>query len=334
MKIGKTGVGLANLGNTCFMNSVLQCLAYLPSLQRLLADPEQCAAAGGGPLGKALLATLRGIWTTSKVRFSPTELHGAVKKAFPQFRRGSQEDAHEFFRALVDGVDLERRDSFVRSLFQLNTTSVLTCHGCASSQVRVEEAFDLSLSWPEQPAAEAVANVSGKRGKKKKKKGGAAAREEEPSTTEEKKEEEETGLELVTMVWPVFAGKRFPVFVDASLPRLLDEEDSTAASESATTAAAVAVVARADTEKGRYDARRRDELGAAPSFSLLQRFSDPEVLSGSDKYFCSKCNSKQCASKVCVWVRVFFFFFYSSCVFFSPANAAGSEAAARAGAAL
>lgn len=281
----KPGNGLSNLGNSCYMNSVLQCLAYLPRLKSQLATDLK----GGGPLGKALLATLRGIWSGSSGgggknagRFVPSDLHKVVKSSFAQFRRGTQEDAHEFFRAIVDGIDMEQRDSFARDLFHLTTTSVVTCHGCANSFSRLEDSFDLSLSWEEKNQKQQLhkqhqQQQQQQRSSGKKRKGKRQARvepEPEQQAEEEEEAEEQSELELVTLMWPTFGGKRFPIFREAVLPKF--EEQEQVAVPSAST-----IVARADVEAGRYDIRPK--LEDKKAFSLLRQFSDPEVLSGSDK---------------------------------------------------
>lgn len=53
-RVYRVGAGLHNLGNTCFLNSTVQCLTYTPPLANYLLSREHarsCECCGGGPGG-------------------------------------------------------------------------------------------------------------------------------------------------------------------------------------------------------------------------------------------------------------------------------------------
>jgi len=111
-------IGLNNLGNTCFMNSALQCLSHAIPLTRYFLsnqfrkDLNKSNPLGtGGKLAVAYDVVMKELWMNDKVAaISPTSLKRAIALFAPRFAGCLQHDAQEFLAYLLDGLheDLNR----------------------------------------------------------------------------------------------------------------------------------------------------------------------------------------------------------------------------------
>ncbi|EGB03098.1 hypothetical protein AURANDRAFT_2843, partial [Aureococcus anophagefferens] len=138
--------GLVNLGNTCFLNATIQCLAHAPGVAQTLGDESLHAQAQKPDVAVALRDALGGVFGASRT-FKPRELVKRLRAVGDQFQPGRQEDAHEFLLALLDAVEppLSSTANPVRAVFGGRTSSTLRCPECDYESATEEPFLDLSL---------------------------------------------------------------------------------------------------------------------------------------------------------------------------------------------
>uniref|UniRef100_A0A4W3GHL6 Ubiquitin carboxyl-terminal hydrolase 2 n=1 Tax=Callorhinchus milii TaxID=7868 RepID=A0A4W3GHL6_CALMI len=171
--------------NTCFMNSILQCLSHTRELRDYCIQGSMyrrdlnVRSRMNSALMEEFAKLLQMLWTLSSTEpVSPSEFKTQIQKYAPRFVGYNQQDAQEFLRFLLDGLHnevnrvltrpkasaedldhlpddekgkqmwkkyLEREDSRIVDLFVGQLKSSLTCSECGYCSTVFDPFWDLSL---------------------------------------------------------------------------------------------------------------------------------------------------------------------------------------------
>ncbi|GLU14663.1 hypothetical protein SLE2022_312220 [Rubroshorea leprosula] len=161
-------IGLRNLGNSCYLNSVLQCLTYTPPLANFCLrylHSSSCDSASEADrkrdcpfciLEKRIARSL----SVDLIQDAPAKIQSCLRIFAEHFRCGHQEDAHEFLRFVIDACHntclrlkkLRRKGSepfngntVVKDIFGGALQSQVKCLSCGYESNKVDEIMDISL---------------------------------------------------------------------------------------------------------------------------------------------------------------------------------------------
>jgi ubiquitin C-terminal hydrolase len=102
--------GLKNLGNTCYMNCIVQCLSNTTPLEQYfrttyLKDVNTANNSRGGEVAEAFAEVVNYLWSGDHESIACDRLKNLVGEHKEQFQGHEQEDACEFLTVLLQLLD-------------------------------------------------------------------------------------------------------------------------------------------------------------------------------------------------------------------------------------
>lgn len=181
-------IGLKNIGNTCFMNSIIQCLSNTKLLRHYCLNEKYSPDINPksplkGKLIQAFSEIVSHLWYPSKSgnALSTSGFKSQIQKFSKRFSGYEQQDSQEFLRFLIEGLHedvnkvtekrtrtmpnfdslceeskaektwqfyLSKDNSFIVDLFMGQLKSSLECQECRHVSVTFDPFWDLSLPLP------------------------------------------------------------------------------------------------------------------------------------------------------------------------------------------
>ncbi|EFC44316.1 predicted protein, partial [Naegleria gruberi] len=173
--------GLKNIGNTCFMNSTLQCLCSIQPIRDYFLSQFKINPKKEGNLATQFSALLRSLTSVDDLYtpVNPIDFKRTLNQYTSLFRGNDQQDSQEFLRYVLDGLSedtnrivekpkyeeledianeniidqsnrwfrnyIERSSSFVTDLFLGQLKSEIKCLVCGRQSVTFDPFLDICL---------------------------------------------------------------------------------------------------------------------------------------------------------------------------------------------
>ena len=119
--------GLVNLGNTCFMNTCIQCMFHLPGFNEFITNTRFTEKEQRLLFNTKKL--LKGLWendcTVSPVTFHKLIKELAKKESNENFSQNNQNDLQEFVIFLLDKYEQESSGVFQTEFHRKNENKII-----------------------------------------------------------------------------------------------------------------------------------------------------------------------------------------------------------------